>query len=107
MKYSKTILGQLLSLFKRLEFEKFVKHYNDNYRMRKLSCWDQFVYMLFAQLSKQSSLRDTIDSMNSQQKKLYHFGAQPIRRSTLSDANSKRDYRIYRDLFFFLLQGVQ
>lgn len=107
MKYSKTILSQLLSLFKRLEFEKYVKQYNGNHRIRTLSCWDQFIYILFAQLSKQSSLRDIVDSMNSHQKKLYHFGAHPVCRSTLSDANNNRDYRIYRDLFFFLLQRVQ
>jgi len=45
--------------------------------------------------------------MNSHQRKLYHFGAQPLCRSTLSDANNKRDYRIYKDLFFSILERVQ
>jgi putative transposase len=45
--------------------------------------------------------------MNSQQRKLYHFGAQKLCRSTLSDANNKRDFRIYRDLFFLILDRVQ
>jgi hypothetical protein len=107
MKYHKTILGQMLLLFSRLEFQSFVKKYNGDHRVRKLRCWDQFVYLLFAQLGKQHSLRDTIDTMNTQQRKLYHFGAQRLTRSTLSDANNKRDYRIYEDLFFLLLKRVQ
>jgi putative transposase len=53
------------------------------------------------------TLRDTIDTMNSQSKKLYHLGTKHVNRSTLSDANSNRDYRIYRDLYFTLLHRVQ
>ena len=107
MKYHNTILGQMLQLFSRLEFQSFVKKYNGDHRVRKLRCWDQFIYILFAQFGKQHSLRDTIDTMNTQQRKLYHFGAQKLSRSTLSDANNKRDCRIYKDLFFLLLSRVQ
>ena len=107
MKYHKTILGQMLQLFSRLEFQSFVKKYNGDHRVRTLKCWDQFIYLLFTQLGKQHSLRDTIDTMNTQQRKLYHFGAQRLSRSTLSDANNKRDCRIYENLFFLLLKRVQ
>jgi len=107
MKYHKTILGQMLQLFSRLEFQSFVKKYKGDHRVRTLRCWDQFIYLLFTQLGKQHSLRDTIDTMNTQQRKLYHFGAQKLSRSTLSDANNKRNYRIYEDLFFLLLKKVQ
>jgi hypothetical protein len=107
MRYHKTILGQMLQLFSRLEFQSFVKKYKGDHRVRTLRCWDQFIYLLFTQLGKQHSLRDTIDTMNTQQRKLYHFGAQKLSRSTLSDANHKRDYRIYEDLFFLLLKRVQ
>lgn len=107
MKYHNTIFGQMLQLFSRLEFQSFVKEYKGDYRARTLRCWDQFIYLLFAQLGSQNSLRDTIDTMNTQQRKLYHFGAQKLFRSTLSDANNKRDYRIYEDLFFLLLKRVQ
>ncbi len=97
----------MLQLFSRLEFQSFVKEYKGDYRVRTLRCWDQFIYLLFAQLGSQNSLRDTIDTMNTQQRKLYHFGAQKLYRSTLSDANNKRDYRIYENLFFLLLKRVQ
>ena len=68
MVYHKTIFGQLLHIFTRLEFNMIVKRYKGDHRTRKLKCWDQFIYLLFAQLGKQNSLRDTIDSMNSHQR---------------------------------------
>lgn len=107
MLHHNTIFRQLLHIFSRLEFKMIVKRYKGDYRTRTLKCWDQFIYLLFAQLGKQDSLRDTIDSMNSQQRKLYHIGSQTLCRSTLSDANNKRDYRIYKDLFFTILGRVQ
>ena len=107
MRYHTTIFGQMLQLFSRLEFQKLVTQYKGDLKSRTLKCWDQFIYLLFAQLADQRSLRDTVDTMNSQQRKLYHFGAQKLCRSTLSDANTTRDFRIYRDLFFLLLDRVQ
>jgi len=97
----------MLSLFSRLEFETIVNHYKGDFRIRTLKCWDQFIFILFGQFSKRASLRDTIDTMNSQSKKLYHLGTTHVSRSTLSDANNCRDYRIYRDLYFKILQRVQ
>lgn len=107
MVYHKTIFRQMLGLFSRLEFQNIVNTYNGDYRVRTVKCWDQFIALLFSQLTGRNSLRETIDTMNSQFKKLYHLGTGPICRSTLSDANNTRDYRIYRDLFFKILGRVQ
>ena len=107
MVYHKTIFRQMLRLFSRLEFQIIVNQYQGDFRVRKVKCWDQFISLLFCQLSGRSSLRETIDTMNSQSKKFYHLGTGPICRSTLSDANNTRDYRIYRDMYFKLLGRVQ
>ena len=107
MRYHKTIFRQMLQLFSRLEFQNLVEKYNGDHRTRNLKCWDQFIFILFGQFSKRHSLRETVDTMNSQQRKFYHLGTAPVCRSTLSDANNKRDYRIYRDLYFKLLGRVQ
>ena len=107
MRYHKTIFRQMLTLFSRLEFQNCVNHYQGDHRSRSLKCWDQFIYLLFGQLTKQNSLRDIIDSMNSQYKKHYHLGTNQLSRSTLSDANNNRDYRIYQNFYFKLLQRVQ
>jgi len=54
--------------------------------------------MAFAQLTYRHSLRDIEACLGAQRSKLYHCGFQgPVRRSTLADANERRDWRIYAD----------
>jgi putative transposase len=60
--------------------------------------------LLFGQLGGHESLRDTVDSSASLSSKFYHLGCRPVPRSTLSDANNKRDSRIYEELFYNMYQ---
>jgi len=54
--------------------------------------------MAFAQLTYRESLRDIEACLRAQQNKLYHMGIRgQVSRSTLADANEKRDWRIYAD----------
>jgi hypothetical protein len=54
--------------------------------------------MAFAQLTYRDSLRDTVLCLRAMQKKLHHVGIQSkVAKSTLADANEKRDWRIYCD----------
>jgi len=54
--------------------------------------------MAFAQLTYRESLRDIETCLSAQTVKLYHMGfGQPIRRSTLADANETRNWRIYAE----------
>ena len=71
--------------------------------MQKFTCWAQFVTMTFAQLRQRDSLRHITTGLSVHLKKLYHLGLPVVKRSTLSEANSKRDWRIYQDLFYDLL----
>ena len=104
MAYHTTIYGQLLSLFSRLDFQKIVNTHKGDYRVRTLTCRSQFIHLLFSQIGGHDSLRDTIDSSASLSTKMYHLGCRPVSRSTLSDANNKRDSRIYEDLFYNMYQ---
>ena len=64
--------------------------------------------MAFAQLTYRESLRDIEACLRAQQNKLYHMGIRsPIARSTLADANEKRDWRIYADFAQSLIQIAQ
>jgi hypothetical protein len=55
--------------------------------------------MAFAQLTYRESLRDIETCLSVHASKLYHMGfRQPVRRSTLADANERRDWRIYAEL---------
>jgi len=79
-------------------FHRIVERYAGNYRVRTLSCAEQFRAMAFAQLTYRESLRDIETCLSAQAIKLYHMGfRQPIKRSTLADANETRNWWIYAE----------
>ena len=92
------IFSQLMDFFPKHEFSKCVRQYNGNRKASAFTCLDQFMSMAFAQLTGRESLRDIETCLRSLGPKLYHAGIRGnISRSTLSDANEKRDWRIYQD----------
>lgn len=108
MANSRNVLSQLLQWIPRDEFQKSVDSYDGDKKIRRLSCWAQFVGMLFGQLAGHNSLRAIEAGLKGAKSKLYHLRiAYEIRRSTLSDANDKRDSRIFEQTFFNLLPKVQ
>jgi hypothetical protein len=98
MHQGRIVFSQLLDFLPRKSFRTCVKRYNGNYRIRSLTCYEQFLCMAFAQLTYRDSLRDTVLCLQAMQKKLHHVGIQSrVAKSTLADANEKRDWRIYCD----------
>ncbi len=98
MLQGRIVFSQLLDFLPRKSFRTCVKRYNGNYRIRSLTCYEQFLCMAFAQLTYRDSLRDTVLCLQAMQKKLHHVGIQSrVAKSTLADANEKRDWRIYCD----------
>lgn len=92
------IFAQLMEWLPRHEFNSCVRRYRGDYRARGFRCRDQFLCMAFAQLTFRKSLRDIETCLRSLGPKLYHAGFRGrISRSTLGDANGRRDWRIYRD----------
>lgn len=103
-----TILGQLLQWIPRLEFQKIVDEYEGDKKVKKLQCWGQFVAILFGQLTGHNGLRAITAALKGVKRKLYHLGiAFEICRSTLADANDRRDCRIFEKTFYYLLPRVQ
>lgn len=92
----------------REQFQRCVQKYDGDARYRALSCHDQFLGMAFAQMTFRESLRDTIDCLQARSDRLYHMGFRSlIRRSTLTDANEKRDWRIYAMLAQVLIRKAR
>lgn len=105
MNAGKTVFAQLLAHLPRHEFRRAVGRSRGNHRVRSFSCWDQFIAMAFAQLTGRESLRDIESCLCSQREKLYHVGMRgKISRSTLADANEKRDFRIYEQVGYLLIK---
>jgi hypothetical protein len=79
-------------------FARLVERYGGDHRVRMLTCAEQYRAMAFAQLTFRESLRDIETCLSAQTSKLYHMGFRnPVRRSTLADANETRDWRIYAE----------
>jgi hypothetical protein len=106
MNSGKTIFTQLMEFLPIHEFRKCVKRYNGNYKIKRFSCWDQFLCMAFAQLTYRESLRDIQACLRASQQKLYHMGIRgKVSRNTLAHANQVRNWRIYAD-FAQVLIGI-
>jgi hypothetical protein len=98
MNSGKYVFAQLMSFFPKYEFQKCVDKYSGDYKTQWLTCRIHFWIMCFAQLTYRESLRDIENSLIALSGRLYHCGIpQPVPRSTLSDANELRDWRIYAD----------
>ncbi len=94
-----TIFTQVMQTVHRQEFQRCVSRYGGDYKVRKLSCREQFLAMAFAQLTYRESLRDIEACLGARGDQLYHLGFRTrVARSTLAEANEKRDWRIYADL---------
>jgi Transposase DDE domain/Domain of unknown function (DUF4372) len=99
MNTGRTLFAQLMDFVPWKTFGRIVARYDGDSRVRTLSCGEQYRAMAFAQLTYRESLRDIETCLSIQASKLYHMGfSEPVRRSTLSDANESRDWRIYAEL---------
>jgi len=108
MNKGKTIFSQLMSFLPIYEFNKSVKKYKGDYRTRTLNSLEHFYVMAFAQLTYRESLRDIEICLKAFSSKLYHSGFQkPTAKSTLAEANERRDWRIFSDLAIVLIKQAR
>ena len=92
MYVGKTLFAQLMDLLPWTTFQRIVQRYGGNRGARTFNCAEQFRAMAFAQLTYRESLRDIEVCLSAQTEKLYHMGFRtPVKRSTLADANERRD----------------
>jgi len=101
------VIAQFLKLLPRYEFQRIANKYKGDYRSKHFKCWDQLACMIFAQIRQESSLRDIDRALNSHAAKLYHIGIQQCPKSTLADANERRDYRIYEEFAKAMMQRAR
>lgn len=98
MNSGRTVFAQLTDFLPLREFRACVARYGGHHKVQSFTCLDQFLTLAFAQLTFRESLRDIEACLNAMAPKLYHMGFRgAIRRSTLADANERRDWRIQAD----------
>ncbi len=99
------IFSELISHLPHKEFQKCVARYDNVSQSRTFSHWDQYLTMVFAQLTYRESLRDIEACLRSVTVKLYHLGIRSkVARTTLADANESRDWRIFADFAQVLIR---
>ena len=108
MNKGKMVFAQLMEFAPWGVFKYCVKRYDGDYNNKGLTCWKQFLCMVFGQLTHRESLSDTALCLKLQKDKLYHLGiGRPFSKSTLSKANEKRDWRIFRDFALKLIDQAR
>lgn len=99
MNKGRTVFAQLLGVVPFGHFEHLVQRYQANRCTREFTAWSHFICMAYAQLTRREGLRDLVACLNSHGSRLYHVGLrQRVARSTLADANERRDSRLFEDL---------
>lgn len=108
MNTGRTIFSQVMDYLPLRRFKTCIDRYSGDKGIKTLSCLDQFHYMAFAQLTYRESLRDLITCLQAVKPLLYHMGIRDtVAKSTLADANCKRNWRIYADMASILIQRAK
>jgi hypothetical protein len=108
MNPGRTVFAQLVELLPRRAFDNAVSRYRGDRRVRALSCMDQLLCMIFAQVTARSSLRETVSCLKALGSRCYHCGIRGrVARSTLAQANENRDYRIFMDTAMAMIHAAR
>ena len=99
MRHENSVFHALTKHIPWTEFERLVATHKADHGVRRLDSKSQLLALVFGQLAGAASLRDIEAGLTSHQTRLYHLGAKPPARSTLSDANAKRPWALFADLF--------
>lgn len=103
MRHQNSVFHSLTKLVPWSKFEQIVEKYGADRLVRKLTTKRHFIALLYGQLSGSTSLREIVTGMASHETRLYHVGAAPVKRSTMSDANSQRPWQVFSELFAQML----
>ncbi|WP_454649320.1 IS4 family transposase [Bradyrhizobium liaoningense] len=103
MRHQNSVFHSLTKQIPWSRFEQIVEKYGADRLVRKLTTKRHFIALLYGQLSGSTSLREIVTGMASHETRLYHVGATPVKRSTMSDANSQRPWQVFSELFAQML----
>ncbi|MDM8339170.1 IS4 family transposase [Mediterranea massiliensis] len=109
MNKNKYIFAQLVEFLDKDKFRHLVDKYNGNRYVKSFTCWNQLLALMFGQLSNRESLRDVVVALEAHHTKCYHLGIgrNPIAKTTFASANQNRDYRIFEDFAFFMMEQAR
>jgi hypothetical protein len=108
MQTGRNLLSQIVTYIPKYRFDKLVDKYRGNYKAQVFSCWEQYVCMVFAQLTYRESLRDIESCLEAYGSKLYHCGIKSVvSKSTLAYWNEKTDWKLYGEYASYLIEHAR
>ena len=108
MHNQKYVFAQLVSFLDRNKFNYIVSKYLGDSYVKSFTCWNQLLVLMFGQLSRRESLRDLIISIEAHGNKAYHLGfGKSVTRSNLAKANQNRDYHIFEEYAYHLVEQAR
>ena len=108
MHNQKYVFAQLVSFLDRNKFNYIVSKYLGDSYVKSFTCWNQLLVLMFGQLSRRESLRDLIISIEAHGSKAYHLGfGKSVTRSNLAKANQNRDYHIFEEYAYHLVEQAR
>ncbi len=100
---TKSVFGQLISLIDDSMIKREVKKCDSDRYTKRFTTKDHLISMLFCAFSKCTSLREVSGAMLGLSGKTAGFQLNHIpKRSTLSDANKKRDVAVFENFYYQL-----
>lgn len=94
------IYAQILKLMDKSKITSMSRKYGHDRYVKKLDGYTHLASMLYGVLQRYDSLRELVLGMLSDANKLQHLGLNYcVRRSTLSEANSRRDSRFFEQIY--------
>ena len=105
----KFVFSQLIAFLDRNHFNYLARKYDGDKYVKHLTCWNQLLALMFGQLCNRESLRDLIVALEAHQSKCFHLGLgrKPIAKTTLATANQNRDYRIFEEFAFYMMEQAR
>ena len=108
MNKEKYVFAQLISFLNEDKFRRIVNKYQGNRYIKHFTCWNQLLSLMFGQLSNRESLRDLIVALDAHHSKCYHLGmGRNISRSSLARTNQNRDYHIFEEYAYYLVNEAR
>lgn len=109
MNSGKYVFSQLVEFMPKRTFDGIVKKYQGDRYVKTFTCWNQFLVMMYGQLSGCDSLREVICIIDAIKSKSYHlgFGSGDIKLSNIAYANANRDYRIFEEFAYHMIRLAQ
>jgi hypothetical protein len=107
VRHQNSVFHDLLKRVPWTVFERLVCEHRADKHIRRLSTKNQFVALLYGQLSGADSLRAIAGGLESHAVRLYHVGGRPVSRSTLADANARRSHAVFGELFATMVAQAQ